>query len=135
VISLALAAKLRAGGLRWEPARGDRFVVYGKGMDEEIFVLSDMTIEASAPSGDEEILRFNGTTEWALDSIHQREVVWLPREDQLRNALRGAFRSLTSTGENWRVDFVVAGRDESIIDSDPEEAYGRALLRLVTGEM
>ncbi|MFC5272404.1 hypothetical protein [Brachybacterium sacelli] len=31
--------------------------------------------------------RFNGTTEWALDSVEQHEAIWIPREDQLRTAL------------------------------------------------
>jgi hypothetical protein len=53
-----------------------------------------MTIEPrSYPTG--VILAFNGTTEWALDSVAQADALWLPREDQLRE-LRGAFRRLTA---------------------------------------
>ena len=61
-------------------------------MDDEIFVVSDMTVEVhDFPTG--KVIGFNGTTEWALDSLAQGEVVWLPREDQLRELI-GA----TSTG-------------------------------------
>ena len=30
------------------------------------------------------MLGFNGTTEWALDSLKTEQVLWLPREGQLR---------------------------------------------------
>jgi hypothetical protein len=134
MISVALAAKLREGGLRWTPTRGDRFVVFGKGMDADVFVLSDMTIEVQRPSGGAEVIGFNGTTEWALDSVDHSEALWLPSESQLREALRGSFRRLTRLDEEWRVDFVVAGREETVSDPDPEQAYGLALLYLMTGE-
>ncbi|HQA79043.1 MAG TPA: pilus assembly protein CpaE, partial [Propionicimonas sp.] len=51
----------------WEPASGDRFVIPGTDLDE-VFVIAEMTIEAQdVPGG--QIIKFNGTTEWALDSI------------------------------------------------------------------
>ena len=37
------------------------------------------------------VLAFNGTTEWALDSIEVDEAVWLPLEHQLRDLLGDAF--------------------------------------------
>ena len=55
-------------------------------MDDEVFVVSDMTVEVhDFPTG--KVIGFNGTTEWALDSLAQGDVVWLPREDQLRELL------------------------------------------------
>ena len=135
VISVALAAKLRDAGLRWTPTRGDRLVVFGKEMDGDVFVLSDMTIEVYRPPGGAEVIGFNGTTEWALDSIDFDEALWLPNEGQLRELLRGAFRRLSRTGELWQVDLVIAGREEIVRDLDPEEAYGLALLYLITGEL
>ena len=67
MIALDLARRLRDAGLGWQPARGDRFVVPDKGMDEDVFVISDMVVEVqNTPTG--EILGFNGITEWALDS-------------------------------------------------------------------
>ena len=75
--SIDLAQRLAAAGLTWAPAAGDRFVVPGRGIDDEAFVLSDMTVEVhDLPTG--RIIGFNGTTEWALDSLELDEVVWLP---------------------------------------------------------
>ena len=61
-----------------------------------MFTVSDMTIEAHRyPTGT--VLGFNGTTEWALDSVAIDDALWLPREDQLRDLLRGTFRQLIRT--------------------------------------
>ncbi|MEH3078207.1 MAG: pilus assembly protein CpaE, partial [Quadrisphaera sp.] len=76
--STTTARALRDTGLQWRPAKGDRFVIPDREMDDVVFVVSDMTIEAhDLPSG--QVLGFNGTTEWALDSVDAAEVLWLPR--------------------------------------------------------
>lgn len=96
MITLDLAQRLRAAGVEWEPVVGDRFMVPDRGMDSDVFLISDMVVEAhDVPTG--RILRFNGTTEWALDSVEEREVVWLPREDQLRHLLGDRFVRLEAT--------------------------------------
>jgi hypothetical protein len=93
VITREQAVELARRGLPWHPAAGDRFHVPDRDLDEEVFVVSGMSIEiADLPSGTE--MRFNGTVEWALDSIAQAEVIWLPREDQLRALLGEAFEAL-----------------------------------------
>lgn len=51
-------------------------------MDQDVFVISDLTIDVHA-FGSGTFIGFNGTTEWALDSIEQGSVLWLPRETQL----------------------------------------------------
>ena len=53
------------------------------------------------------LLRFNGTVEWALDSIQQDEVVWLPSEEQLRGAARRRLPGLDRAVTDSRVP----GRD------------------------
>jgi hypothetical protein len=132
VISVELARQLRDGGVRWTPAAGDRFVIADRGMDEEIFVLSDMTVEVhQLPQGP--VIGFNGTTEWALDSVENRDAVWLPRESQLRDLLAGSFRTLDRTEDGWRVSIAVNEASFMVTDPDAEQAYGRALLRLVRG--
>ena len=93
MISLDLASRLAAvraaRGPGLGPAAGDRFHIPDREIDQ-VFVISDMTIEtARLPSG--LLIRFNGTTEWALDSIEADEVVWLPREEQLRAMLGDRF--------------------------------------------
>ena len=40
------------------------------------------------------MIGFNGTTEWALDSVELQHSVWLPSETQLRELLAGTFRAL-----------------------------------------
>lgn len=132
MLSVTLARRLRDGGLRWDPAPGDRFVVADRGMDDEVFTLSEMTVEVhDVPNG--KILGFNGTVEWALDSVRAADTVWLPSEAQLRERLAGTFRRLERLGDSWRVVLEVAGDQVSVEHPDPTEAYGLALLHLVTG--
>ena len=42
MISLHLARKLKAAGLVWQATTNDFFAVPDRGMDERLFVLSDM---------------------------------------------------------------------------------------------
>lgn len=133
MISLRLALRLREAGLRWTPRPGDRFILPNKEMDDDVFVLSEMTIEVYQ-FGTERVIGFNGTTEWALDSIEQQEAVWLPSEDQLRDKLAGTFRRLERDGDRHRVVIEVVGREVAAEHEDPAEAYGLALLHLITGE-
>jgi hypothetical protein len=133
MISVGLARRLRDSGLRWDPAPGDRFYVADREMDDEVFTLSEMTIEMHEfPAG--RVIGFNGTVEWALDSIEARNSVWLPSEAQLRERLGATFRQLSRTADGWRVDLTVAGRATSFEHRDTAEAYGLALLHLITGD-
>jgi hypothetical protein len=131
VITVELALRLRAAGLEWKPSSGDRFVIPGREMDADVFVVSELTIDVhQAPTGS--LIRFNGTTEWALDSVPQESVVWLPREGQLRQALEGRFRRLEPVGDGFAV--VIEGRagtEERHVDVDAERAYARALLAVL----
>ncbi len=130
MIPLRLAARLRDAGLVWKPAPGDRFAIPDRDLDDEIFVLSNMTIEIhELPDGT--IIGFNGTTEWALDDLEKDEAIWLPREDQLRELLGGTFRRLERTDDGYRVVANVGGEVTEFPAETPEEAYGYALLRLV----
>ena len=132
VISIATARLLRDAGLRWNPATGDRFVVVDRGMDDEVFVLSDMTAEVHQLEHGQ-VIGFNGTTEWALDSVEDRDAVWLPREGQLRELLAATFRSLDRDGDDWRVRLEINSVPVQVRHADPEQAYALALLRLVSG--
>jgi hypothetical protein len=131
VIGLELARALRTAGLTWTPASGDRFVIDMPDLDEQSFVLSDLTVDVQHFGG-RPVLAFNGTVEWALDSITIEQAVWLPHEDQLRSALGAAFRSLELTGEGYRVVIEVDGGSIEFDDEDASAAYGRALLNLLT---
>ena len=94
-------------------------------------MVSGMSIEVSdLPSGTE--MRFNGTVEWALDSIAQDEVIWLPREDQMRDALGERFLRLEGDRCTGGYAVVLTG-EERHVDIDAERAYARALLSVLPG--
>jgi hypothetical protein len=127
MITVELALRLRTAGLEWSPTSGDRFVILDRGMDTEIFVVSQLTVDVhDAPTG--RLLRFNGTTEWALDSVEQEAVVWLPWEGQLRDALGPRFRRLEPLGAGFAVVISAPDGEQRHIDVDAERAYARALL-------
>ena len=130
MISVELARRLREAGLEWKPAAGDRFVIADRDMDAEVFVVSHLTIDVrDTPGGP--VFLFNGTTEWALDSVAKTDAVWLPHEAQLRVALGPAFRSLEPLGDGWVVTVERDGQDVREVDVDAERAYARALLAVL----
>ncbi|AZZ54492.1 pilus assembly protein CpaE [Rathayibacter iranicus] len=133
MISSELARALRTAGVRWTPVTGDRFRIEREGFDGDIFTVSEMTIEAHEyPTGT--VLGFNGTTEWALDSVSLEDSLWLPREDQLRELLRGTFRSLRRVaGPSIRyiVTSEFGGTAQEYEDGTAENAYAQALLALL----
>lgn len=133
MISVELARLLRDAGVRWDPIPGDRFVIPDRDMDDQVFVLSDMTIDVHEfPTG--RVLGFNGTVEWALDSVDQAAALWMPSEAQLRERLGGAFVSMSRRDGGYDVVVEIAGRRTTISETQPEEAYGNALLLLAAGE-
>lgn len=130
MIPLQLARQLRDTGLSWEPADGDRFILPDRGMDDEVFTISRMVVEVrTAPVG--RMIAFNGTTEWALDAVEQAEVIWLPREEQLRGALGDALLSLVQTDDGWRCTTRVRGGLAEAEAASADEAYALALLGLL----
>ena len=130
MIDVQLAQQLKDAGLAWKPGPGDRFAIPDRGLDEDVFVLSNMTIEVhSLPEG--RVIGFNGTTEWALDDVELEETIWLPREDQLREMLGEAFIGLEYIpGETpgYAVSMLVGDSEERFVDIDVEAAYARAAL-------
>ncbi len=132
VTPLELARRLVDAGLRWDPAPGDRFAIPDKEMDDEVFVLSTMTIEVHDLPG-RTVIGFNGTTEWALDDVDMDATIWLPREDQLRELLGDAFHRLERAGDRFRVVATVWDEVVEFTADDPCGAYGEALLHLLAG--
>jgi hypothetical protein len=134
VVSVELALALRDAGLRWSPHPGDRFVLPHRGMDDDVFVISDMTVEVhDFPSG--RVIGFNGVTEWALDSIRHDEALWLPSEAQLRTLLGGLFRRLEVSPDGWFAVTVAGGApadqddgESTVRSADAADAYALALL-------
>jgi hypothetical protein len=139
MISTDLAVALRDAGLVWHPSSGDRFQLDEPEFEADVFTVSEMTIEPRTyPTGT--ILAFNGTTEWALDSVALEDALWLPREDQLRELLRGAFRSLHRLADTHVVEISFrraqgpegAGEELHRFEHpQPEDAYALAVLALL----
>ncbi|MDO9395187.1 MAG: pilus assembly protein CpaE [Herbiconiux sp.] len=145
MISLELARALRTAGLRWRPRSGDGFVIEtvtdadtgdGRGgTPAEVFTVSEMTVEVQDhPTGS--LIGFNGTTEWALDSVAIADALWLPREDQLRVLLRDGFETLQVDRDGpdeplYLVTAVIRGRRRTYEASSAADAYGEAVLDLI----
>lgn len=130
MVSLFLARQLHEAGLSWEPANGDRFVIDVDGLRGDVFMLSDMVVErARGRFGP--IFKFNGTTEWALDSVEQSEAIWLPREDQLRAALGDNLVSLRRRDDGWTVTVHVGLSDRYVDGATAADAYAFGLLHVL----
>ena len=140
MISIEMARTLRDAGLRWRPASGDAFALTSSEAEGDVFTVSDMTIEPHEfPTGT--VLGFNGTTEWALDSVAIEDALWLPREDQLRALLGGSFQSLRrltgdgsdsrSAGQRFAVTAGVRDGVREFAAETVDEAYASALLTLI----
>jgi hypothetical protein len=130
VLGVDVAQQLKEAGLTWKPAPGDRFAIPDRDLDDELFVLSNMTIQVyNLPEG--RVIGFNGTTEWALDDVEIEETIWLPREDQLRELLGGTFRALRRADAGYEVDMDLLGEARTFVAETPERAYAAAMLHLL----
>ena len=124
MLTPATARRLRDAGLVWSPSSGDRFVIADRGMDDDVFVVSEMVVEQHQGAAGA-LLRFHGTTEWALDYVLVSQVLWLPREDQLRSRLGDRFVALAHVGDEWVVTTADGAAHRA---GDAEEAYAEAWL-------
>jgi len=133
MISHTLAVQL-APLLTWTPANGDRFYIPRPEITDSVFLVSDMVVELVTQRG-ESRFHFNGTVEWALDSVESDSVVWLPREDQLRELLADYFLSLDSSASGFVVTVSGPGRAyHTEPELDAADAYARALLYVLGAE-
>ncbi|WP_226345456.1 pilus assembly protein CpaE [Agilicoccus flavus] len=130
MLPLELARDLSAAGMAWVPSAGDRFVIDAPDLTSDVFHLADMVADLHQ-FVDGPVVGFNGTTEWALDSVELDQVVWLPREDQLRDALGDAFVRLDRGADGYEVLVRVGASEQREGDADVETAYARALLAVL----
>jgi hypothetical protein len=137
MISLEVAQKLKEAGLNWEPALHDFFAIPDRGMDERIFVISDMMITLELLSG-MEVVSFQGASEWALDYLLASEVIWMPREEQLREALvtellaKGKPQvSLKGGLGDYRCAIMINNERKRFSGKNASQAYASALLYLM----
>ena len=127
MITVELARNLGEGGLLWEPTPGDRFTIDQPNVLGEVFWISHLTIDVHTFKG-QPLLGFNGTTEWALDSVTLDTALWLPREDQLRELLGERLVSLGREDGQWLVRIETEDGRTGFSDPDAECAYALALL-------
>ncbi|WP_439592116.1 pilus assembly protein CpaE [Microbacterium sp.] len=130
MISTESAIALRDAGLVWHPRSGDRFQLDEPEFEADVFTVSEMTIEPREYSTGR-ILSFNGTTEWALDSVALEDALWLPHEAQLRELLQNAFRSLRRLADTYEVSIELRGETLVFSHPEPADAYALALLEVL----
>ncbi len=129
MITVELARQLASDGVLWQPKPGDRFIIDEHDLAGELFWISDLTIELHHYQ-DQSVLGFNGTTEWALDSVPLDIALWLPREDQLRALLGLRFEALRRGATEWVVSVRDGAGVSEFAHPDAECAYALALLSL-----
>ena len=136
MISLSKALRLKQAGLKWTPELNDFFAIPERGMDANIFVLSDLQANIEKLFGSE-VVAFQGASEWALDYLVSSEAVWMPREEQLRAAL---MENLAELQPVLRLDCTPVGcclevsSGELVISTQArqaEDAYADALLQVL----
>ncbi len=137
MLSLSTAQKLKAAGLTWAPALHDFFAVPERGMDDRVFVISDMSVDIGPLYG-RSVVTIIGTGEWALDYEVISDLVWMPTEAQLRQALEQHLLAepqpaLKLFGARDHYLCQIQFRDQSLTFEAPEagEAYAAALLHVI----
>lgn len=138
MIPIPLAQQLKAAGLVWRTNNYDFFAIPERGLDDRVFVLADMMAYTELVQG-WPVVAFHGTAEWALDYILTSEVVWMPTEEQLREALEAhlcdagqpAALSLSRETDGYRCTLDPDGAPAPFDAPTAGEAYALALLNLL----
>lgn len=134
MLSLENARKLKASRLNWTPENNDYFAIPDREMDSEIFVISALMSHLGRLHG-EPVVAFHGTAEWAVDHIATSEIVWIPREDQLRKELEMRLPAqplpnlvLETTVTGFCVTIVWENGRKTFEAENASDAYAQALL-------
>jgi hypothetical protein len=130
VLSIDLARRLREAGFSWTPAERDMFMIPDAGMDQKVFVISEVAALVQPLAGIQHIT-FHGSSEWALDHVMVGDAIWLPSETQLRLALEeripGGAYVLEHGPEGYRC-VLVSSSGNGQFHASAEDAYASALL-------
>jgi hypothetical protein len=130
VLSIDLARRLRDAGFSWTPTEHDTFMIPDTGMDQKVFVISEVAALVQPLAGVQHIT-FHGSSEWALDHVMVGDAVWLPSETQLRLALEeripGGAYVLEHRSEGYRCVLLTSAGNGQFHPS-AEDAYASALL-------
>jgi hypothetical protein len=137
MVSIELAQQLKEAGLVWEADIHDFFAIPERGMDEQVFVVTDVMAYLELLKG-WPVVTFHGTAEWALDYILTAEVIWLPSEAQIRARLEQALLgeaelrlNLALQHPHYRCDIIYRGQPYSFSSTNASEAYGLAMLHIL----
>lgn len=137
MISLPLAIKLKRAGLAWQPQLHDFFAIPETELEKRLFVVSDMMIDVQQLFGNQ-MITFNGAVEWSLDYILISDVVWMPTEGQLRQALEFSLLKenqpaveLFCLVDRYRCRIQYQGMSHEFNGKGASDAYGRALLYIL----
>jgi hypothetical protein len=140
MVSFTLAQKLKVAGLSWNLAKNDFFAIPDRGFDDQVFVISDMTVLVEKLSGALAVT-FHGAVEWALDHVEVAELVWLPREEQLREVLEQHLIGqpepalvLVSTADGYRCEISFREKFLAFEAFGAGDAYGLALLYVLANQ-
>lgn len=134
MLSVELAKKLQGAGLTWEPRRFDYFHIPDRNLDDERFIIADLSIDVQHLATGSAAITFNGAVEWSLDYILTQDVVWIPSEEQLRTMLGSRFVGLDRINGGLRASITIDGHVESFDAATAEDAYGLALLAVLEQE-
>lgn len=136
MLDLDLAQQLKAAGLEWHPTERDLFVLPDSELAGEPFLVSDRTTLVQQING-QWTITFHGVVEWALDSVLLSDVIWLPTETQLREAIQlrlgGEQPSVTLEWQlsGYRCTLRHFDQQRSFEAASATEAYAGALLFLL----
>ncbi|MCA9935226.1 MAG: hypothetical protein H6662_10785 [Ardenticatenaceae bacterium] len=137
MIPLTMAVELKNAGLVWKADIHDFFGIPDRGLDDRVFVISELMANLDIFRG-WPVVTFHGGAEWALDYIFTTEVVWIPTESQLRQELENILLGeaelqlqLTLLNQGYRCDIVYQEHPLSFSAPTPGEAYGQALLHIL----
>ena len=133
MVSVELAKRLRHAGLVWRPRRFDLFHIPDRNLDDEVFVMADLSTEVTMLADGLGAITFNGSSEWSPDYILTHEVVWLPTESQIRACLGDALVSLEPSPTGFSCRALVAEETRIFEAATAEDAYALAVLELLDG--
>jgi hypothetical protein len=137
MLNVSTAKALQDAGLAWKPGELDYFALPMAGFEDQVFVINNMTIMAEPIRG-RLAITFHGTVEWALDHVWAGEVIWIPREDQLRELLEERLLGeqqpaivFSTTRFGYRCDIRYRGQPLAFEAFSAEETYALALLHVL----
>lgn len=134
MLDSGMALQLKQAGLQWQPAERDVFMLPDSELG--VFTVSDRTTLIQQING-QWMVTFHGVVEWALDSVLLSEVVWLPTETQLREAIQlrlgGVAPAVTLQWNDagYRCTLHHLGKAHTFAQPTAEDTYAQALLFLL----